>query len=407
MDLRENDAMTPADFQPDEQLLLHAVALLTGSEMAEPSERLPVSLPEIGIGADRALLAMFDDVLGQSRDLGAPGFFAHMDPPTPSITWAMHLWIASRNQNLLHPDTAPRARELERLAVDWIAPSFGMSGGHMTPGSTVANLTAIWAARERGCRAVVSGAGAHLSIRKAAHLLGMEHRVIDDWSAAGDLTSAVAVITAGTTSSGEIESLDAAPHARWRHVDAAWSGPLRLSDRHRHLLDGIEQADSVAVSAHKWLFQPKESAFVLFADHEAAHKSISIDGAYLAVPNIGILGSHGAIAAPLVAMLLAYGREGVAGMIDQTMALIDELAELVDAHDDLESRSAPSSGVLCWRHKSVSVDDIKRHLPPDVVVSTTTINGEPWLRSVAANPNAEPAKVVAGVLQAAASVHRA
>jgi L-2,4-diaminobutyrate decarboxylase len=400
--LPEDDEMNPDDFQPNEQLLLRAVALLTGSVMAEPSERLPTSLPETGIGPVAALSGMFDDVLGRSRDLGAPGFFAHMDPPTPPITWAMHLWMASRNQNLLHPDTAPRARELERLAVDWIAPWFGMSGGHMTPGSTVANLTAIWAARERGCRAVVSGAGAHLSIRKAAHLLGMEHRVVDDWSTAGDLENAVAVITAGTTSSGEIEPLDAARDARWRHVDAAWSGPLRLSDRHRHLLDGIETADSVAISAHKWLFQPKESAFVLFADHEAAHRSISIDGAYLAVPNVGIQGSHGAIAAPLVAMLLAYGREGVAGMIDRTMELVAELAELVDAHDDLESRSAPSSGVLCWRHKSVSVEGIKRHLPDDVMVSSTTIDGEPWLRSVAANPNADPATVVAGVVQAAA-----
>ena len=403
LNLREDGAMTPEDFQADEQLLLRAVALLTGSEMAEHSGSLPVSLPEVGIGATAALSGMFDDVLGQSRDLGAPGFFAHMDPPTPSITWAMHLWIASRNQNLLHPDTAPRARELEQLAVKWIAPWFGMSGGHMTPGSTVANLTAIWAARERGCRVVVSGAGAHLSVRKAAHLLGMEHRVVDDWTVAGDLTSAVAVITAGTTSSGEIESLDAGRGARWRHIDAAWAGPLRLSDRHRHLLDGIEQADSVAISAHKWLFQPKESAFVLFADHEAAHRSISVDGAYLAVPNVGILGSHGAVAAPLVAMLLAYGREGVAGMIDRTMELVEELAELVDAHDDLESRSAPSSGVLCWRHRRVSVDDIKRHLPEGVLVSTTTINGEPWLRSVAANPSADPANVVAGVLQAASN----
>ena len=403
MNLRENGGMHPEDFQPDEQLLLHAVALLSGSEMAEPAQRLPPSLPEVGIGADAALSAMFDDVLGQSRDLGAPGFFAHMDPPTPSITWAMHLWTASRNQNLLHPDTAPRARELERLAVDWIAPWFAMSGGHMTPGSTVANLTALWAARESGCRVVVSGTGAHLSVRKAAHLLGMEHRVIEDWSVADDLSSAVAVITAGTTSSGEIEPLDAGRNARWRHVDAAWSGPLRLSDRHRHLLDGIEDAHSVAISAHKWLFQPKESAFVLFADHEAAHQSISFEGAYLAVPNVGILGSHGAIAAPLLATLLAYGREGIAGMIERTMALIDELAELVDAHDDLESRSAPHSGVLCWRHKRVSVDDIKRHLPDDVMVSSTTINGEPWLRSVAANPNAEPANVVAGVLQAAAA----
>jgi L-2,4-diaminobutyrate decarboxylase len=113
------------------------------------------------------------------------------------------------------------------------------------------------------------------------------------------------------------------------------------------------------------------------------------------------LGSHGTIAAPLIAMLLAFGREGIASMIDNSMTLADELAAIVMAHADLELRSAPNSGVLCWRHKSVSVDDIKWHLPDDVMVSSTTINGEPWLRSVAANPNANPAKVVAGVLQAA------
>jgi len=398
--------MNSEDFQPNEQLLLRAVELLTSPENFISSEPLPANLPEMGIGSMDALSAMFDDVLGKSRDLGAPGFFAHMDPPTPAITWAMHLWTASRNQNLLHPDTAPRARELEKLAVDWIAPWFGMSGGHMTPGSTVANLTAIWAARESGCRVVVSGTGAHLSIRKSAHLLGMEHRIIDDWSNTGDLMNAVAVITAGTTSTGEIEPLDAASGARWRHIDAAWSGPLRLSERHRHLLEGIERADSVAISAHKWLFQPKESAFILFADHETAHKSISIEGAYLAVPNVGVLGSHGTIAAPLIAMLLAFGREGIASMIDKSMALADELAALVMAHADLELRSAPHCGVLCWRHKSVSVDDIKRYLPDDVMVSSTTINGEPWLRSVAANPNANPAKVVAGVLQAAEKAQR-
>jgi L-2,4-diaminobutyrate decarboxylase len=393
--------MNSEDFQPNEQLLLRALELLTSPENFTSSAPLPAKLPEMGIGSMDALSAMFDDVLGKSRDLGAPGFFAHMDPPTPAITWAMHLWTASRNQNLLHPDTAPRARELEKLAVDWIAPWFGMSGGHMTPGSTVANLTAIWAARESGCRVVASGTGAHLSIRKSAHLLGMEHRIIDDWSNTGDLMDAVAVITAGTTSTGEIEPLDAASEAHWRHIDAAWSGPLRLSERHRHLLDGIESADSIAISAHKWLFQPKESAFILFADHETAHKSISIDGAYLAVPNVGVLGSHGTIAAPLIAMLLAFGREGIASMIDNSMTLADELAALVMAHADLELRSAPNCGVVCWRHKSVSVDDIKRHLPDDVMVSSTTINGEPWLRSVAANPNANPAKVVAGVLQAA------
>lgn len=358
-------------------------------------------MPEMGIGPEAALDALAEPVLSASRDLAAPGFFAHMDPPTPPITWATQMWTASRNQNLLHPDTAPRARELEELVVRWLSPSFGMSGGHLTPGSTLANLTAIWAARERGCTTVVSGPAAHLSVKKAAHLLAMEHRVVADWSSPGDVSTAVAVITAGTTSTGEVEPLGGAPGALWRHVDAAWAGPLRLSDRHAHLLDGIEGADSVAVSAHKWLFQPKESALVLFADHESAHASISVDAAYLTVPNIGVLGSHGATAVPLIATLLAYGRTGLADLIDRTMDLADELADLVEAHPELELRRRPQAGVVCWRHRSAPAAEVRRHLPDDVFVSATELDGEPWLRSVAANPLADPELVVSGIVAAA------
>lgn len=390
--------MTTDAFEADRLGLQYALDLLLGSaDGAAPV--LPTSLPERGIGATGALDALRGPVLDDGRDLGAPGFFAHMDPPTPWITWATHQWIASRNQNLLHPDVAPIARDLERRAVDWLASSFGMSGGHMTPGSTIANLTALWAAREAGAAEVVSSAGAHLSVKKAAHLLAMPHRVVD-WSSPGDVSSAAVVITAGATSTGEIEPLDAAPGAAWRHVDAAWAGPLRLSDRHAGLLDGIERADSVGVSAHKWLFQPKESALVLFADVESANASISLDASYLAVPNVGVLGSHGAVAVPLLATLLAYGRDGVAEWIDATMDLAEELWHLVDAHPDLEARSRPHSGVVCWRHRSVTVEEIRTHLPPEVLVSTTTVDGESWLRSVAANPMADPALVVAAVVAA-------
>lgn len=276
----------------------------------------------------------------------------------------------------------------------------------MTPGSTIANLTALWAARSAGATEVVAGPGAHLSVKKSALLLAMPFRVVDDWSSTGDLSHSAAVLTAGTTSTGEIEPLDAAASARWRHVDAAWSGPLRLSTRHRSLLDGIEAADSVAVSAHKWLFQPKESALVLFADVEAANASISVDADYLAVPNVGVLGSHGAMAVPLLATLLAYGRSGVAAWIDATMALADELWSRVDAHPDLEARSRPHSAVVCWRHRSVAPEEIRRRLaesaPVPAMVSTTTVAGESWLRSVGANPLADPAVVVDAVLSAAA-----
>ena len=312
----------------------------------DPSLAFGPTLPEHGSGDRAALETLAPAVLGGARSLGAPGFFAHMDPPTPWITWAMKLWTASVNQNLLHPDTAPVARTIEATVVDWLAPRFGMSGGHMTPGSTVANLTALWAAREAGADTVVSTAQAHVSIAKAAHLLAMKSRVIDDWADPGDLDRCVAAITAGTTSTGEIEALDAAATARWRHVDAAWAGPLVLSDGHRSRLAGIEGADSVAVSAHKWLFQPKESAIVLFSDVEAAHRSVSFGAAYLAVPNVGLLGSHGAAAVPLLATLVAYGRLGVAAWIDRTMELADELADLVDARSRPRA-SCPSRNRCC------------------------------------------------------------
>jgi len=390
----------PADlhaaFGVHPDLLQRAIGLLASPPNAQATA-LPSTLPDVGLGAAETLDVMAPAVLAAARDLGAPGFFAHMDPPTPWITWAMELWTASRNQNLLHPDTAPAARDLEALVIDWLAPSFGMSGGHMTAGSTLANLTAIWAAREAGAHTVVSTDNAHVSVAKAAHLLGMFHRRVRDWDTPLTLEGCCAVITAGATSTGQIERLDAAPGAHWRHVDAAWAGPLRLSNTHRHLLDGIERADSVAVSAHKWLFQPKESAIVLFADVEAAHRSITFGADYLAVANIGVLGSHGATAVPLLATLLAYGRDGVSGWIDHSMYLADQLARRIRGEPDLELRTAPQSGVVNWRHTMISAAEVRTRLPADVFISTTTIDGQPWLRSVGANPMADPQQVVAAV----------
>ena len=385
-----------AAFGPNKAGLRRALQHLVASGTT-PGLELPALLPEQGLGETAVIDGLAGLVLHKSRDLGAPGFFAHMDPPTPWITWVMHLWTASRNQNLLHPDTAPHARDIEARVIDWLAPAFGMTGGHMTPGSTMANLTALWAARQAGAHTVVATKNAHLSIAKAAHLLGMFHRPVSSWDEPVSLDGCVAVITAGATSTGEIEPLDAARGARWRHVDAAWAGPLVLSKRYASLLAGIEEADSISVSAHKWLFQPKESAMVLFADVETAHQSVSFGADYLTVPNVGILGSHGAVAVSLLATLLTYGRIGLASLIDQCMQRVDDLAELVHDHRLLEARTTPQAGVLNWRHCNIDAVAVQQGLPEDVFLSTTTIDGEPWLRSVGANPMADPRRVIAAV----------
>ncbi|TAL85723.1 MAG: hypothetical protein EPN74_06905 [Rhodanobacter sp.] len=261
------------DFLGDRKGLLHAIELLGRDHEAVDSIALPIMLPEKGFGPHATLEYLAAGILGGAARLGAATSFAHMDPPTPWITWATTLWNAALNQNLLHPATAPVARMVEQRVMEWLAPAFGMTGGHMTPGSTLANLTALWAARECAhIEEVVASEEAHLSIRKAAHILGLRfrglpadrHGKLVGESLPHDLTRAALVLTAGTTGAGAIDPLDLAGRAAWTHVDAAWAGPLRLSS-YADRLTGIDRADSVSVSAHKWLFQPKESALIRMA----------------------------------------------------------------------------------------------------------------------------------------------
>ena len=264
--------------------LEYAIDLLRQVPM-EPSD-LPESFPEVGIGEAETLGLLAPHVLGGGARLDAANALAHMDPPTPWITWATALWNARLNQNLLHKATAPFAIEAEKLVIDWLMPFFGMDGGHMCSGSTLANLTALWAARDaKSAKKVIASEAAHLSIRKAARILRLPYEEIPinkhgqlDSDKICDVSNACLVLTAGTTSTGVIDPLKLIGQAKWTHIDAAWGGPLRLSPTHRHLLEGIDAADSIAVSAHKWLFQPKDSALILFQDHELANAEISFGG---------------------------------------------------------------------------------------------------------------------------------
>ena len=385
------------EFAVDPDGLQRAVELMRRDFSNSEGLALPMELPPVGMGSVAALNALAPSILGGAARLGEATSFAHMDPPTPWITWAVTLWNASLNQNLLHPATSPVARQMEERVVAWLAPFFGMNGGHMTPGSTVANLTALWAARQcAGVTDVVASAGAHLSIAKAAHILGLRYLSVptdangslDAAQLPADLRKAALVLTAGATSTGAIDPLELAGRAAWTHVDAAWAGPLRLS-KHAHLLAGIESADSVSVSAHKWLFQPKESALVLFKDTEKAHAAVSFGGAYLATPNVGVLGSHGAAATALLATLLAWGREGVAQRIEHCMDLAHRLSGFVAADDRLALYAQPQTGIVVWRPRDKSLfDQVLRQLPAGST-STTAMAGVKWFRNVAANPSAD------------------
>ena len=332
-----------------------------------------------------------------------------MDPPTPWITWATALWNARLNQNLLHPATAPFAIAAEKKVVNWLIPFFDMEGGHLCSGSTLANLTSLWAARDaQQVKKIVASDASHLSIKKSARILGLPcellptndqgKMLLDD---SIDVSDACLVLTAGTTATGAVDPLDLIGQAAWTHVDAAWAGALRLSPAYAHLLNGIEQADSIAVSAHKWFFQPKESALVLVRDLSLANSAISFGGGYLTEPNIGVQGSRGAAAVSLLATLIAWGQTGLAERIDHTMAIAHQLSDFLKAEPRIELLAEPHAGIVVFRPTSIAVADFLKHLPTGLF-SSCVLKDERWLRSVAANPLADIDKIIQALRQALA-----
>lgn len=352
-------------------------------------------LPEIGIGESATLDLIAPMVIGGAAKLGGPTAFAHMDPPTPWITWVSSCWNAALNQNLLHPDVSPVAQLVEQRVIDWINPFFGMTGGHMTPGSTISNLTALWAARDsKNIKHVYASEMAHISIQKSARILGLELTTVpcnaqgqlEVNSLPSNMNDAALVLTAGTTSEGAIDSFDVIGKAAWTHIDAAWAGALRFSNAHTHKLKGIEAADSACVSAHKWLFQPKESGVLLFKDYETIRQVLSIDGAYLTTPNVGVLGSRSANAIPLLATLCAWGRTGLEQRVDAAMDNANELYLHLSEQKHIHVRGENHTGVILWRHIEPEKTSSLLHALPSGCASQTTIAGEQWIRHVSANP---------------------
>ncbi len=391
-------------FQADPGLN-HALNLLRKNSASQ--QRLPNELSDRGIGEHATLDLLAPHVFERAAPLDSAATFAHMDPPTPWITWATTLWNARLNQNLLHRATGPFAIEAEEKVLDWLTPFFGMSGGHMCSGSTIANLTSLWAARDsKEIRKIIASKSAHISIAKAATILGLPYEQIDtnssgqiDQDKIGELSDACLVLTAGTTDTGTIDPLALAGEAKWTHIDAAWAGPLRLSQTHSHLLDGVNKADSIAVSAHKWLFQPKDSAIVMFREYDLAKSAMSFGSGYLADPNVGVQGSRGASAIPLLATLIAWGRMGIADRLDDAMSMARLFATELGKESNICLWAMPETGVTVFRPVAMSVEELHQCLP-DGMFSSCTLNGEKWARSVAANPMVDIDKILESVRRA-------
>jgi glutamate/tyrosine decarboxylase-like PLP-dependent enzyme len=360
---------------------------------------IPSFFPDEGFGEDTVEM-MASNVLGKATYLDGPFSFAHMDPPTPWITWMVQMWNARLNQNLLHKELSPFATEAEELVIEWIKEFFKMDGGHMCSGSTIANLTALWVARDlTGADTVVASKASHISIEKAAKILNMKLIKIEtkpdgtiDENALVNLENAILVLNAGTTCTGTIDNLDLIGKAKWTHVDGAYAGALKFSSKYSFLLKGIEKANSISLSSHKWLYQPKDSAIVLFKDIKSANEIMSFFGNYLSSVNVGIQGSKGANGVTLLATLLYFGKKGIEKLIDNSMENAKHFYEKLLEIENIEVFKKPQTGITLFRPKNQSVNEFLSKLPKGVFSKCKT--DKEYVRSVAINPLAKVDEII-------------
>ena len=362
------------------------------------AEQRETGLPADGVGSLQAVSELIAASLdGATRSTGPRYFHYVTGGVTPAALGAD--WLASAlDQHAYNWVGSPFASRLEQISLAWLKDLFGLPSewsGVLTTGATASNFVGLAAARRWwGLKhdvdidtdgfaglppvPVFAGGYLHASAVKALGMLGIGRRQprILTRDAAGRLDvaalataleglhgdPAILIATAGDVNTGDFDPLAkmaelAGAHGAWLHVDGAFGLFAAISPQTKHLVEGIADADSVAVDGHKWLNVPYESGFAFVRDPVIHAGAFSATAAYLRTeptsrPVFGNLSpemSRRARALPVWATLRAYGRDGYRAMVERHLRLAQRVARQVDEAPDLERLAEVPLNVVCFR----------------------------------------------------------
>jgi glutamate/tyrosine decarboxylase-like PLP-dependent enzyme len=378
-------------------------------------------LPSDGVGSLQAMSELIAASLdGATRSTGPRYFHYVTGGVTPAALAAD--WLASAlDQHAYNWVGSAFASRLEEVSLAWLKDLFGIPAqwsAVLTTGGTASNFVGLAAARrwwglKHGVDIDADGfAGLlpvpvfasgylHASAAKALGMLGIGRRQpqilardetgrLDVAALAAALEGlggkpAIVIATAGDVNTGDFDPLAkvaelTCAHGAWMHVDGAFGLFAAASPLTRHLIEGLEGADSVAVDGHKWLNVPYESGFAFVRDPVIHAGAFSATAAYLrteatARPVFGNLSaemSRRARALPVWATLRAYGRDGYRAMVERHVRLAQRVAHQVDEAPDLERLAEVPLNVVCFRFHPSGVpenalDDLNRKLGASVL----------------------------------------
>ncbi|WP_374689107.1 aspartate aminotransferase family protein [Promineifilum sp.] len=321
--------------------------------------------------APEAVLAQLDETCSPAT-MGIAGrrFFGFVIGGALPVSLAANWLAGAWDQNSALYNVTPATAELEQVALGWLVDLFGLppsTGGGFVTGATVANFTALAAARHAVLKqagwdveadgligappvTVVVGEEVHPTLIKSLGLLGLgrNHVVRVPVDGQGRLRAdalpplsgpTIVCAQAGNVNTGAVDPLtDICEHANeagaWVHVDGAFGLWAAAAPSLRHLTAGVELADSWATDFHKWLNVPYDSGLALVRDPDALRAAMSVTADYLPTtsphrnpadytPEL----SRRARGVEVWAALQSLGRSGVAELVERTCRHARRFAE--------------------------------------------------------------------------------
>ncbi|MGH8867946.1 MAG: pyridoxal phosphate-dependent decarboxylase family protein [Actinomycetes bacterium] len=422
-------------------------------------------VPQKGRGAETTLERLADPVVRHGQRMTSPGFLGWITvgPPVVPAVARLATTLMGTQRYLGHSGNL-----LEEVGLRWLAEVCGLDEGVrgvFSSGGSVASLLALGAARQAAYERlghdpardgmaglprgrVYGSSELHHCLLKSAGVLGLgrdgvvlvdtdaRHRVdvaalrrhLAEDVAAGIVPVAVVAI-AGTTNTGAVDPVAevadvAEEFGAWLHVDGAYGLFGRLDPEVADQFAGVERADSVVVDPHKWLAVPTSCGATFVRDGELLGRAFTgepsdyIEGAFSAAETASSpWASMGApyhewsleLTAPArgVVVWAALHEIGVDGLRDRVVrhnAYARRVAELAEADERLEVRSAPELSICCFRYRRDGLDDLaldrlngellrRMHAESPYVPSGTWVDGRFAIRPCFINPRTTQADV--------------